>query len=129
MNILDENILKDQRQLLRSWRIRVHQIGQDIGRQGMKDREIIPLLHQYRDATFFSRDRDFHNRSLCHTRYCLVFLNVEKYEVALFVRRILRHPDFNTKAKRRGTVIRLSHTGLSVWRLHAEQEERFEWPT
>ncbi|MGH7887185.1 MAG: amidohydrolase family protein [Candidatus Binatia bacterium] len=30
---LDENISDSQRQLLRSWRIRVHQIGHEVGRQ------------------------------------------------------------------------------------------------
>ena len=44
MNVLDENILKNQRQLLRGWRIRVRQIGDDIGRKGLQDEEIIRLL-------------------------------------------------------------------------------------
>ncbi len=46
MNILDENILVSQRQLLRRWRIVSRQIGDDIGRAGMKDEEIPPLLMQ-----------------------------------------------------------------------------------
>jgi len=29
MNILDENILNDQRQLLKMWKITAHQIGDD----------------------------------------------------------------------------------------------------
>jgi hypothetical protein len=43
VNILDEQVLESQRQLLRSWRIPIRQIGHDIGRKGMKDQEIIPL--------------------------------------------------------------------------------------
>jgi len=46
MNILDENILNDQRQLLKMWRITSRQIGDDTGRKGMQDEEIIPLLHR-----------------------------------------------------------------------------------
>jgi hypothetical protein len=46
MNLLDENIPESQRQLLRSWRIRIRQIGDEVGRKGMKDEAIIPLLHQ-----------------------------------------------------------------------------------
>ena len=94
MNILDENIIDNQRRQLKSWRISVRQIGYEIGRKGMKDREIIP---------------------------------VRKEEVATFVRRVLRHRVFKTKAKRMGKVIRASHIGLSVWNLHAEKEERFDW--
>ena len=127
MNLLDENIIESQRRLLRSWRIAIRHIGYDAGRQGMKDKEIIPFLHQLRRATFFSRDADFYDRSLCHARYCLVHLAVKKDEVAIFVRRFLHHREFDTHAKRMGTVIRVSHTGLSVWRLHATEEMFLEW--
>lgn len=44
MNILDENILESQRQLLLRWKIPFGQIGYKIGRKGMSDEEIIPLL-------------------------------------------------------------------------------------
>jgi hypothetical protein len=127
VNILDENILKDERQLLQRWRIAIHQIGYDVGRKGMQDNEIIPFLHQLPRPTFFTRDEDFYERGLCHARYCLVYLNVEQYEVAVFIRRVLRHREFNTQAKRMGTVMRASHVGLSLWRPHAEQEIRVEW--
>ena len=43
MNILDENIPEDQRQLLRGWRIRARHIGLEVGRPGMQDEEIIRL--------------------------------------------------------------------------------------
>ncbi len=127
MNILDENIIDNQRQLLRSWRISTRQIGHEVGRQGIKDKEIIPLLHQLRRPTFFTRDSDFYERNLCHTRYCLVYLAVEKNEAATFVRRLLRHREFDTQARRMGAVIRVSHVGLTVWRLYAEREIRFDW--
>jgi hypothetical protein len=52
----NENIPESQRQLLRSWRIRVQQIGHELGRPGMKDEEIIPLLHQLRMPSFFTHD-------------------------------------------------------------------------
>ena len=51
MNILDENIPESQRQLLRSWRIRVRQIGHEIGSPGMKDEEIISRLHRFHYIT------------------------------------------------------------------------------
>jgi hypothetical protein len=124
VNILDENIIDSQRQLLRRWRIAIRHIGYDVGRQGMKDQEILSFLHRLRRPTFFTRDEDFYARRLCHARYCLVYLAVAKDEVALFVRRLLRHRECETVAKRIGAVIRVSHVGLSVWYLHAEQEIR-----
>jgi hypothetical protein len=117
MNILDENILDTQRYFLRSWRIHVRQIGHEIGRQGIKDEEIIPVLHQLGAVTF------------CHTRYCLVCLAVEEHEVADFIYRFLRHPEFNTKAKRMGKVIRVSHNVIRMWRLRDNEEYELLWYT
>jgi len=127
MILLDENFPESQRQLLRSWRIRPQQIGYELGRKGMKDEEIIPFLHQLRRPTFFTLDDDFYKRQLCHASYCLVFIGVGQYESASFLRRFLRHKQFNTQAKRMGTVSRASHIGISVWHLHAEEETFFEW--
>jgi hypothetical protein len=95
----------------------------------MQDEEIMPFLHRLRQPTFFTRDLDFNAPSLCHRRYCLVYMAVKKDEVALFVRRFLRHGEFEAAAKRMGAVIRVSHVGLAVWRLHAEQETHFAWTT
>lgn len=127
MNVLDENVLEDQRSLLQAWGISARQIGLDVGRKGMKDEEIIPFLHELRDVTFFTRDLGFYNRKLCHPRYCLVCLAVGKDEVAIFVRRILRHPELETEAKRMGAVVRVSHAGLSIWRRNAAKEIHIHW--
>jgi len=127
MNILDENVLESQRQLLQKWRVPFRQIGYEVGRKGMTDDEIIPFLLSRRQPTFFSVDRHFFDRSLCHARYGVVYLDVKQIEAATFVRRLLHHREFDTQAKRMGTVVRASHAGLAVWRLHAEQEVRFGW--
>ena len=59
MNLLDENFPKDQWPLLKEWRIPFRLIGRDIARLGVKDPDIIPLLHQLRGVTFFTLDWDF----------------------------------------------------------------------
>jgi hypothetical protein len=128
VNVLDEHIPEEQRVLLKSWRVPVRQIGYDLARKGLQDDEIIPLLHRLRHPTFFTLDFGFYHRNLCHKRYGLVCMDVHEDEAASFVRRLLRHPEFDTQAKRMGTVIRLSRKGLWVWRLHAEQEAPMEWP-
>jgi hypothetical protein len=125
--ILDENIPEDQRVSLNGWRIAVQQIGFNNGRKGMKDDEIIPFLHQLRRPTFFTRDWGFYDRTLCHARYSLVFLAVEKQESAVFIRRLLHQPNFRTQTQRMGTVIRVSQRGLSWWGLHAIKEIRQGW--
>lgn len=127
MNLLDENIIVEQRQLLRSWRLQVRQIGREIGRPGMTDQEIIPLLHRLGRVTFFTRDQGFYRRELCHSTYSLVHLAVGESDVAGFVRRFLRHPLFNTRAKRMGRVIRVSRAGIRAWRLYVEMEQVVGW--
>ena len=127
MNVLDENIPAGQRQLLESWRQGIRQIGVSVGRRGMQDDEVIPLLIELRHPTFFTRDDDFYDRKLCHAKYSLVYLAVEKNEVTAFVRRFLRHPQFNTKAKRMGTVIRASHAHLTCWQLNVDRQVRVAW--
>jgi hypothetical protein len=107
--------------------ISVRQIGSDLGRKGMKDEEIIPLLHTLNDPIFFTRDLGFYDRRLCHPRYCLVCLVIGKEEVASFVRRFLRHPEVDTKAKRLDTVIRITHKGFSIWHRNAAKEAQINW--
>lgn len=127
MNILDENVFASQRILLSRWRIRVRHVGHDIGHQGLADEGIIPLLHQLHRPTLFTRDVDFFRREWRHERYCLVWLNVRPLEVAEYVRRVLRHPELNTQAKRLGFVMAVAPDGLRLWRLHAERETRIHW--
>jgi hypothetical protein len=128
VNILDENVVDSQRRLLIRWRVRIRQVGYEIGRKGLQDEGLIPLLLQLRRPTFFSRDRDFFDRQLCHHAYCLVQLAVRDEEFVQYVRRLLRHPAFDTQGKRMGSVLRVTSTGITVWRLHAEAEEHVSWP-
>ena len=127
MIVLDENILESQRQLLQKWNIPIRQIGYEAGRKGKKDREIIDFLLSVHRVTFFSSDKHFYKRTLCHASYCLVFLDVEQSETALFIRRLLRHDLFRTQAQRRGNVIRVSHSGGSIWEPHSQKEKHFFW--
>jgi len=127
MNMLDENIPRDQRCILQNLRIRVRQIGYDIGYRGIKDEEIIPFLHQLDKVTFFTRDLRFYQHHLCHSGYCLICLAVNDSEVASFIQRFLRHSEFNTRSKRMGKVIRVSHNMIRVWQIHIEKEQEFKW--
>ena len=104
MIILDENIIASQRVQLRKWRIRFTQIGKETGHQGMKDLdEIIPLLHRLRRPTFFTHDLGFFDNSLCHKGYALICLDdVRAKESALYIRRCLRHPEFQAEKQRLG---------------------------
>jgi hypothetical protein len=125
--ILDENILDGQRRLLETSRLAPKQIGVDIARKGLKDEEIIVLLRRQRNTTFFTRDAGFYLPELRHGSYCLVVTSVGQNEVAAFIRRLLRHPDFDTQAKRMGRVVRVSHAGLAFWSVRSQTEVHTVW--
>jgi len=124
VNLLDENIPSDQRDLLRAWGIRCRVIGQDLARLGIHDENIIVALHHLKQPTLFTRDGDFFKSVLCHRAYALVWIDAAPEEAALFVRKFLRHPRFRTKANRLGTVARVHHDGIHFWtRRHASLDQ------
>ena len=94
----------------------------------MLDEAIMPLLHQLTRPIFFSRDRDFYKPTLRHADYCLVWLDTASHETALYIRRLLGHPAFNTEAKRLGHVIHVSANGFHYWHLRVEAEQSASWP-
>ena len=127
MILLDENIVEDQRLLLRSWRISIRQIGLDVARSGIQDDELIPLLHSLKAPTLFTRDLRFYGRDEPHAGYCIVALAVGQGEVASYVRRFLKHSEFDTNAKRMGKIVFLTHNGLRVRQLRQAGEMPVAW--
>jgi hypothetical protein len=99
-----------------------------VGRFGMQDDEVIPLLHNLTRPTFFTHDHDFYKPALRHRGYCLVWLEVSYAELALFIRRLLELPQFDTEAKRLGHVIRVSPEGVHFWRVNGAAEQLIPWP-
>jgi hypothetical protein len=127
LNLLDENFPKDQLPQLKEWHIPFRHIGQDVARLGVKDADIIPLLHQYRGVTFFTLDWDFFNAALCHSAYALVWLDVRADDAAHFVRRFLKHPRFNTQARRMSIVARAHHGGIEFWERNHTRQQCAPW--
>jgi hypothetical protein len=127
MNLLDENIPSDEVELLRAWRLRVSQIGEDLAAAGITDEDIVRLLHRVRGVTFFSRDGGFYDRTLVHSRYCIIVLDVRRDEIARFIRRFLRSPNYRRRADRLGHVFRISHVGVHYWTKYARRESFEAW--
>ena len=127
MNLLDENFPDDQSENLRIWKIPFRQIGKQAGYRGIKDDNIIPILHRFKSVTFFTQDQDFFRRNLCHDSYCLVWLEVDSDDAARYVRQLLRHPHFDTASKRSGKVVRVSHGGLAYWMRNVAKLQSVRW--
>jgi hypothetical protein len=128
--ILDHNIAEDQAEQLRCWRIHFRQIGFEVGRPEWDDQqEILRYLHAIKQPTFFTRDLGFFRPRLSHANYCLVILTVPVLETAFYIRKLLRHPDFRTKAKRNGKVIKVSTDHISIWEIGQRRQSFFHWRT
>jgi hypothetical protein len=128
VNILDEDISVPECERLRVYKIHFRQIGVEIGRSGMKDREeILPLLHRLKRPTFFTLDHGFYHPTLLHQGYCLVFLDIWEDEVAAYIRRFLRHATFRTQAQRMGKVVRVYRNGVSYWQARVKKAHVLGW--
>jgi len=57
----------------------------------------------------------------------LVYYAVKRKELATYVRRFLRQPQFNTQAKRMGKIIQVTPHQISVWALGQNSPEIVNW--
>ena len=128
MLVLDENLPAAQQLWLRKWRIHFRLIGADVAGWGTRDENLLPALHRLRRPTFISLDRHFYRAGWAHSDYALVWLDVADDQAAEFIRRFLRHPAFDTHAKRMGAVIRVHAGGLSCWRIGQRVQDSLPWP-
>jgi hypothetical protein len=127
LNLLDENFPNDQRALLRAWRIPFREIGSHTGHFGVKDDNIIPLLHRHGQVTFITQDEDFFRREFRHPAYGVLWLDVRAEDAAYYARRFLRHPRFDTIAGRMGVVARAHHDGIHFWRRETQALQFAPW--
>ncbi len=127
MLVLDENLPASQRQLLRNWRIRFRSIDVEVATSGIKDENLIAMLHRLAAPTFFSLDRDFFRPQKAHASYALVWLDVPAQSAAEYIHRFLRHSAFDTKAKRMGVVARVHVSGITFWRLPRRSLQVLPW--
>jgi hypothetical protein len=127
MIICDENIETEQVLLLRSWRIKAHKIGLDIGRYGTADPQIIPLLQSLKHPTFVTWDSDFYHRRLVHPRYCIIQMVVSQSSIGKTLRRLLALREFKTRAARMGKVIQVFPDSIRFWEFKRQREQRISW--
>ena len=127
MNLLDENVRRDQGDQLRRWRVPFRVLTEDVAHPGIQDPDILPVLHRLARPTFFTHDRDFFRRALVHPGYCLVWLDVFDGKAAEFIRWILKQPEFRTTAQRMGVVARAHPGGIHFWRRGAAALQRVAW--
>jgi len=95
----------------------------DVAAFGTTDENVIPILLRLSRPTFFTLDRDFYRVDWAHVDYALVWLDVRRRDAAEYIRRFLKHPNFDTHAKRMGVVARIATDAVRYWR-HDERGAR-----
>ena len=103
-------------------------MGVEIARLGIKDENLIPVLHRLRGATFFTLDEDFYDYTLCHHSYCLVRLDILPKLSAFYIRRFLKHPAFDTETGRIGKVVQVRISGLEYLEVGMRRPKSLPWP-
>ena len=104
---------------LKNWASTVRLQALRPGEHVLDDR-VPELLLTRRVPTFVTLDSGFWKRSLCHARYCIVFVDVDdgrQHEIPGMLRIAFRKPELATTARRLGKVIRLSAKAIWFWEI------------
>ena len=124
MIVLDENI-HQQRILadIAAWyRGQVRSITTLRAHTLIKDDVIPTLLQSAQQPTFVTTNvTDFWPYVSAHSRYCIICVpipNERLHALSLLLRQLMRLPEFDTKAKRMGKVIRMSPNQLQYYEKH-----------
>ena len=83
-----------------------------MGEKGVLDEAIITLLVKNKDFILFTRDKGFYNPKNTGKGFSFAVLFINQNDVASFIRRFLKHSQFNTHAKRNENVFHISHSGI-----------------
>jgi hypothetical protein len=85
----------------------------------IKDDAIPVVLRRIRQPTFVTTNvTDFWRRISAHSRYsivCVVLPNERLYELPHFLRELFRVPEFKTRSRRMGKIIRVSPRRLHYY--------------
>ena len=127
MVVLDENIRDSQADFLRKRGIACRKIGTDLSAKGTSDANIIPLLLRLKHPAFFTQDADFWDVRLCHSGYCLAYLDVKPRDAAGYIRRFLRHSLFDTAGGRLGKVVHIHKDGITYYAAGSRKTHVVSW--
>jgi len=94
----------------------------------IKDDAIPKLLRKENQPTFVTiNEKDFWRKTPIDNKYCVVCFTLpdsRTNEISQALRELFRHPEFNTKAKRMGKVIRVTDREISYYTFSERQIHR-----
>jgi hypothetical protein len=96
----------------------------------VKDDRILTVLQALRMPTFVTVDSWFWNRDHLDRRYCIVYVALRgrsDSHVPDLLRRLVRLPEFRTRAARMGKVIHVGEVGVRWWQVGDDTEHALHW--
>jgi hypothetical protein len=96
----------------------------------IKDERVPLVLRTLRTPTFVTIDSQFWNRRRCDRWYCIVYFDLradQQGEIPTLLRRLLRLPEFQTRAARMGKVARVSRDHVTWWQLGDDTLHMTQW--
>jgi hypothetical protein len=125
--VLDDHLsVPDVRASLRRWAT-IEYIRDLRPGEVVEDDRVLALL---RTPTFVTVDRWFWNRQRRDPRYCIVYLALrgrDHTHAPDLLRRLLRLPEFRTRAARMGTVVSVGEDHVRWWRVGDDSEQVVYW--
>ena len=97
----------------------------------IKDDAIPKLLQQENQPTFVTiNEHDFWRKIQANRRYCVVCFALpdsRTHEIALTLRDLIQHSAFNSKAKRMGTVIRVTNQEAAYYTVSLKEVQTIDF--
>jgi hypothetical protein len=127
MIVLDEQLLgrEIEREIAKWYRGAVQFITDLRPNPVIKDDAIPVLLRQQNQPTFVTiNEKDFWQKVIIDNRYCVICFALpdsRAIEIPTSLRSVFRYPEFRTKAKRMGKVIRVTAEAIYYYTLHETQ--------
>jgi hypothetical protein len=96
----------------------------------IKDDRARSILRSLRTPTFVTIDDGFWNQTYRDRRYCILHFALradEQRDIPALLRRLLRLPEFRTRAARMGKVARVSRERVIWWQLGDQHQRTWDW--
>jgi hypothetical protein len=99
--------------------------------QTIKDERVPTLLRRVSRPTFLTIDDDFWSKSYRDSHYGVIIFGLRDYEqsdLPVLLRRLLRLPEFRTRAMRMGKIARVNREEIRWWQVGDDTEHIVHWP-
>ena len=96
----------------------------------IKDDRVLQILWGLKQPTLVTIDAGFYDKRNRDKRYCILYFALttrQQGQIPNLLRRLLRLPEFRTKAARMGKVARVKQAAVTYWQLDDDELHELEF--